>query len=57
MEDRHVNQRIEVWLNFVRAEPFELMGRGRSVFTGLKDNPGFPNPPFDLLDLDAQIDR
>jgi hypothetical protein len=57
MEDRHVNQHIKVWLNFVRAEPFELMQRGRSVFTGLKDNPGFPNPPFDLLDLDAQIAR
>jgi hypothetical protein len=50
-------QHIKVWLNFVRAEPGDLRARAAAVFNGLKNNPAYPNPPFDLSRLEDQIDR
>ena len=54
--DYNMNVRIKVWLNFVRAKPGDLISRANGVYLGLKDNPHFPNLPFDISELRVAID-
>jgi len=49
-------KRIQVWLNFVRAKPGDLITRAIAVYKGLKNNPHFTNPPFAIEELQALID-
>jgi hypothetical protein len=49
-------KRIKVWLNFARAKAGDLITRAIAVYEGLKNNPHFPNLPFDIEELRALID-
>ena len=49
-------QRLKVWLNFVRAKAADLIGRAITVNKGLKNNPHFPNLPFDLEELKTRTE-
>lgn len=49
-------KRIKVWLNFVRAKAGDLITRALAVYKGLKNNPDFPNLPFDIEELRVSAD-
>ena len=47
---------IKAALSFVKAAPVETLARANAIYAGLKDNPAYLNPPFDLALLRSGID-
>ena len=47
---------IKASLSFLKAAPVEVLARANAIYAGVKDNPAFPNPPFDLALLKSGID-
>src|SRR5881628_3393652 len=47
---------IKAALSFLKAAPVEILPRATAIYAGVKDNPAYPNPPFDLALLKSGID-
>jgi hypothetical protein len=47
---------IKVLLDFVRTTPGNRLTRANAVYAGMKGNPNYPNPPFNLMELKAKSD-
>jgi hypothetical protein len=47
---------IKVLMDFVRTSPGNRFTRANAVYAGLKGNPKYPNPPFNLMELRAKND-
>jgi hypothetical protein len=48
---------IKVLLDFVRIAPAKRVTRANAVYTGMKGNPKYPNPPVPLVELKGLNDN